>query len=108
MDLRQMLYEACAPPREDVTVNGVAFRMVGLSIDEQVEMSEMEEGFDATFWVIERMARDDNDERVFQDADPLLRKMTLESIEKLAEAATRLMAVDRSAKNSEAVHSSAT
>ena len=106
MGLREQLYAVAAPPSEDVEIGGVLVRMVGLSAIDQLEMAEMGEGTDATFWVLERMIRDSDNVRVFEDGDPLLRGLELEAVGKLSEVAGRLMGVGEAVKNSEAVQSS--
>lgn len=105
MSLRDELYAACAPPSEVVEINGIEFRMVGLGAEDQLALLEMGEGADATFWVLERMIRD-GAERAFQDGDPYLRGLDIETVGKLSEIAIRLMGVTAQAKNSEAVQSS--
>lgn len=104
--LREQLYAASAPPSEDVDIGGVGFRMVGLGVSDQLALSDMGEGEDATYWVLERMIRDESGERVFEDNDELLRGMRFDVVEKLTAVAMRLMDVAAQSKNSEAAHSS--
>lgn len=105
--LRERLYAAAAPPSEPVTIGGMELLMVGLGAADMLAMEEMGDGVDATWWVLERMIRGPDMERVFDDGDPLLRGLPLKLVGELSETAGKLLSLDATAKNSDAVQSSA-
>jgi len=99
MSLKDELVAACAPQSETVTISGVEILMVGLGANDQIALAEMGEGTDATFWILERMARDADGNRLFDDGDEALRGLGIKAIEELSNAALRLMGVQEQAKN---------
>lgn len=106
--LREQLLEATAPPTEEVSIRGIAVNMTGLGMAEMSQLANVEDGFDATFWLLSRMLRDKDGAAVFEDEnDPVLRGMDPAIAEELAGVARRLLGVAASAKNSEAVQLSA-
>ena len=72
MGLREQIAEAARPPREKTDIGGVEFWVHGLTIADQIELAEMEDGTDATYWVLARAIRDEAGGRVFEDGDELL------------------------------------
>lgn len=102
MSLKDQMVAAMSPPSETVTINGVSVRMVGLGALDQLAMAEMQDGVDATFWVLERMIRDDDGARVFGDNDQALRSLDMKAVGELSDAAARLLSAGAQAKNSEA------
>ncbi len=99
MGLREELAAAAAPPREAVEIEGVQFYVHGLTVSEQEQLSEHADGFDATYWVLERVIRDDTGARVFEDGDELVRRFDGAVVQRLSEIALRLMGMEERAKN---------
>ena len=106
MGLKEQLAAATKPPHREVTVGGVTVVMHGLSIAEKFELADMD-GSDAdqTFWLLERMVRDGDGNRLFDEDDPVLRGLDSAYINELAEVVKELLNVEEHAKNSDATPS---
>lgn len=104
MGLKDELIKATAPPTKEVDVNGVTIWLHGLSMGEILALDEMD-GADATFWLLERMIRDADGARLFDDDDPALRDMGPDTLNGLADEARALLGIEDVAKNSDATQS---
>lgn len=97
--LKEQFRAAMAPPSAEVTVEGVTFRMVGLGAADHMKLAQMAENQDSTFWILERMIRDENGVRVFEDDDPAIRDFAPKALAALTEQAVQLLGLEQTVKN---------